>query len=225
MGNLCKHISSVCNCNKFFHKKTLHPLVSVIDFSKATEGVQIRLDCYSIILQQFSCNDFPYGRGRHDFSDGTLSFRAPDQTVDVNIQKGCQQNGQMLVFHPDLILGTTLGQKIKDYTFFKYNLNESLHISCKELAVILQCFEEIIEELNWGVDKYSHVIICNKIELLLNYCKRFYTRQFVTRHDELERLIQQLKSLVDDFLLDKHKSCCTLPCACKFAPKLNLSSY
>ncbi len=219
-----KHIDTVCSCNKLFNEKTLHPLISIIDFSKADEDEDIRLGCYSIMLLHHPINGCDYGKEKYDFNEGVLVFHSPDKAVDIHC-KCCRPNeGYMLVFHPDLLCGTALGEKIKQYSFFKYKEKESLHISAREKTIFQRGLEEIEYELKWGVDRFTQILICNKLELFLNYCLRFYHRQFITRHDANDEAIHKITSAIDTYLKSEKTSDCKQPCPCQFAQKLNMSS-
>ncbi len=224
MTDNIKNIDNVCSCNKLFNEKTLHPLVSIIDFSKVDEDKDIKLGCYSIMLFQQPSPKCDYGGEPYDFTNGVLVFHTPDKTIDIKCKCCRPDEGFMLVFHPDLLCGTALAEKIKQYNFFKYKEKESLHISARELTIVKRGFEDINRELKWGVDKYTQTLICNKIELFLNYCLRFYNRQFITRHDANDQAVQKITTAVDDYLMSEKPSECKTPCPCTFAQKLGLSS-
>ena len=126
--------------------KTLHPLVSVIDLSDSNLTQQnIKLGFYAVLLRECRCGDFLYGRQYYDYSDGTLLFLTPGETIAID---NCllPQKGRMLAFHPDLIGCTSLGQNIQDYSFFSYHKNEALHISAREKQKVSECFDNIREE-------------------------------------------------------------------------------
>src|SRR5574344_2023513 len=145
-------IKNICTCNRLFNEKTLHPLVSVIKLTRCSSEHQIHLDSYSVLLTKCHKDDLTYGHQHYDFSDGTLLFRAPQKTIDFDL---CS-SGTMLVFHPDLIKCTYLGQIIKQYSFFRYKRNESLHLSCNEKRIAKRILDDIAGELKWGVDIYLY---------------------------------------------------------------------
>jgi AraC-like DNA-binding protein len=217
-------IHSICACNKKFHEKTRHPLVSIINLAYEQEDIQLKMGSYAVILRQIDADSYCYGRKKYDFSDGTLIFRSPDKAIALDTDKTTKKYGTMLVFHPELLCGTTLATKIKDYTFFKYKENEALHLSSCEMKQILQAFNCIQDELEWGIDKYSTTIICNKIETLLNYCCRYYNRQFTTRHDASSLQMNEAQKMIDQYLTSQKYDSCNPPCTCKFSTKLGLSS-
>ena len=224
MGNHCKDINTVCSCNKLFNEKTLHPLVSIINLSGKCEEKEIRLNTYSVLIQEHSLLNSG-GRKPYDFNAATVFFRSPDKTISIASEKDYPQSGKLLIFDTDLLCGTNFGKQIKNYTFFKYKPeSESLHVSTAELKTIYNCLDNINYELQWGIDKFSATIISNKIELLLNYCCRFYERQFITRHDAFDETYDTLRNEIDDYMLNGKIHKMGMPCTCCFSRKLNLSS-
>lgn len=180
---------SVAEYNALNNHETLHPLVSVIDFSKAlprswgiNKSVKLNFGLYCIFLKEVKCGDLRYGKHNYDYQEGTLVFISPGQALSIdNTGETYQPKGYALVFHPDLIHGTSLGRHIHNYTFFSYQSNEALHLSEREKKIILDCFSKIEYELERAIDQHSKRLIVSNIELLLNYCVRFYDRQFITR--------------------------------------------
>lgn len=132
---------------------------------------------YAIFLKEAKCGNLTYGCNTYDYEEGTLLFIAPGQVYGIEDngekQKG---HGHALIFHPDLIHGTSLGKNIKDYTFFSYEVKEALHLSAREREVINDTFSKIRYELEHPIDAHSKTLIVSYIELFLNYCKRFYER-------------------------------------------------
>ena len=149
----------VCECNRAFNAETLHPLVSLIDMSSPCDGSRMKTDCYAVVFKHNAKDAEKYGRRPYDFTDGTLLFVTPRKAIDLETN-----DGQMLIFHPSLIKCTPLGVRLKEYSFFKYRQDESLHISCCEEKVVRRCLGCIQDELCWGVDEYSKDIISNIIE-------------------------------------------------------------
>ncbi len=135
-----RNFDMISEYNAFNNHETLHPLVSVIDFSKANRrtGSKMNFGIYCVFLKDVVCGDLIYGRATYDYQEGTLVFVAPGQVVDVaNKTEYYQPMGHALVFHPDLIRGTSLAKSINDYTFFSYNTNEALHLSSRERQLVL----------------------------------------------------------------------------------------
>ncbi|ETD18428.1 MULTISPECIES: helix-turn-helix domain-containing protein [Prevotellaceae] len=194
-------MDTVCSCNKLFDEKTRHPLVSVINLACPCSKDTIRVDCYAVILRQDLSDEPWHGRMGCDFSDSTVFFRKPKKTIDIACGRKHEQKGQLLMFHPDLLCGTALGTRLADYHFLNYQKTEALHLSTAERKTLEQCFADIEHELEWGIDKYSARLIVNKIEMLLNYCCRYYHRQFITRHDVYAEQVESIGRRVDDELL------------------------
>ena len=205
MNNLI-HLQSITDLHTLFGLgNSFHPLVTVLDFSKVTENVaeysKITTDFYSIMFKNYCKNKMKYGRKAIDFQDGNLICIAPNQTIDMDNEEE-EREGKMgwgLFFHPDLIRATTLNEKLKDYTFFNYEISEALHLSDKEKGVLYECVQKIQAELQENIDVYSQYIIVSTIELLLNYCSRFYGRQMITRSQTNKSIISQIESVLTHY--------------------------
>lgn len=196
------NIDSVDAYNKLLGFETLHPLVSVIDMSAAGRIKHMRhaFGLYVIFLKEVKCGDLRYGRHYYDYQEGTLVCVAPGQVVGVEDNgEEFQPKGRALVFHPDLIRGTSLGQRIKEYTFFSYESNEALHLSERERAMVIECLDKIRHELEHAIDRHSKRLIAINIELLLDYCLRFYERQFITRSEVNRDVLTRFERLLDDY--------------------------
>ena len=179
-------LDHVYQYNELMGIETLHPLVSVIDMSKCPRMRHSRrlYGFYCIFLKDVKCGDLRYGRNYYDYQEGTLVFTAPGQVVGVEDNgEVFQPKGWALLFHPDLIRGTSLGRNIGRYTFFSYESYEALHLSEQERHVVIDCLQNIAGELQHAIDKHSRTLIVSNIELLLNYSTRFYERQFITRNN------------------------------------------
>ncbi len=221
------NFDTISDYNDFNNHETLHPLVSVIDFSKAEirTGQKMNFGLYCVFLKDVKCGDLVYGRNYYDYQKGTLVFIAPGQVVDVtNKTEPYQPMGHGLVFHPDLLHGTSLGKSIKSYHFFSYNTNEALHLSEKERGLVLDLFAKIQHELEAGVDKHSKKVIATNIELFLSYCERFYDRQFITREDVNKGFLEKFETLLDEYFQGDQAQTIGLPSVGYCAEKLNLSS-
>jgi AraC-like DNA-binding protein len=218
---------SVSQYNAFNQHETLHPLVSVIDFSKANQRKLRRsyFGFYAVLLKDVKCGDMRYGKNLYDYQEGTLVFIAPGQVVGIETSEELYQpKGHAVVFHPDLIKGTPLGQQIENYTFFTYNVNEALHISERERQLVLDCFAKTRNELEHGVDKHTKTLIADNIELLLNYCVRFYDRQFITRDNAHKGILERFENLLRDFFASDKPQTVGLPSVAYCAGELNLSA-
>jgi len=218
---------TISDYNDFNNHETLHPLVSVIDFSKAEvrTGKKMYFGLYCIFLKDVKCGDIIYGRNYYDYQKGTLVFVSPGQVVDVaNKTEPYQPMGHGLVFHPDLLHGTSLGKTINSYNFFSYQTNEALHLSDKERLLVLNLFSKIKSELELNVDKHSKKLIATNIELLLSYCERFYDRQFITREDVNKGILERFETLLNNYFQSRQTQNFGLPSVAYCAEQLNLSA-
>jgi AraC-like DNA-binding protein len=213
--------------NEFNNHSTLHALVSVIDFAKAEARTRATMytGLYMIALKDVKCGDLRYGNHYYDYSEGTMVFFAPGQILH-NEPKGelYQPAGLCLVFHPDLIKGTALAKQFHEYSFFSYQSNEGLHLSEKERVIILDCFEKIKYEIGQNLDKHSRKLIVSNLELLLNYCTRFYDRQFITREVANNGILEQFEKSLNAYFSSDNLKQNGLPSVAYFAEELHLSA-
>lgn len=212
--------------NTFNKNVTKHPLISVVDLSKADprQGSRMFFGFYTIFLKDVNCGDLVYGRNTYDYQEGTLVFIGPGQVAGANSNgEFYQPKGYALVFHPDLILGTSLGRRIQEYTFFGYQSNEALHLSDRERTLILDCFSKIEYELERSIDKHSKKLIAANIELFLDYCVRFYDRQFITRDHVHEGILAKFETLLNDYFISDKPDTIGLPSVAYCADELHLS--
>ncbi len=221
-----RRFETINDYNAFNNNETLHPLVSVIDLSKADprQGSRMYFGFYTVFLKDVKCGDLVYGRHTYDYQEGTLVFLALGQVAGIN-SKGeiYQPKGYALVFHPDLIHGTPLGRHIQDYSFFSYQSNEALHLSERERKIVLDCFSKIEYELEHAIDKHSKQLIVSNIELFLNYCTRFYDRQFITRDNVHKGVLERFENLLNDYFETDKAQTNGLPSVAYCAAELNLS--
>ena len=221
-------ISSITQFNTRRGQETQHPLVSVLDQSKSQKITANRYlsEVYIVFLKDLRCEDFQYGRSKYDYQEESLLFISPNQVFGFDLPEDTliQPSGWALVFHPDFIKGSHLGKKIHEYGFFSYDVSEALHISERERQTILECFGKIKEELEHGIDKHSKTLILNNIELCLNYCTRFYDRQFISREtlnkDVLVKFEQTLSNYFESDLPQNNG----IPTVAYCAEKLNFSA-
>ncbi|WP_028524626.1 helix-turn-helix domain-containing protein [Runella limosa] len=221
-------LSSVTQFNSRRGQETLHPLVSVLDQSKSQKIRANRYlsELYVIFLKDVKCEQMTYGRNQYDYQDETLIFIAPGQVFGFNLpdEIWVQPSGWALVFHPDFIKGTSLGRKMNEYGFFSYDANEALHISERERQIVLECFKKIKEELEHGIDKHSKTLIVSNIELFLNYCVRFFDRQFITRETLNKDILVRFEALLNDYFGANLPQTIGLPTVAYCAEKLHLSA-
>jgi len=177
-------LDTVRQYNDYLGVDTLHPLVSVVNFDEVPVVMQYRhyMGIYAIFLKNNSCGDIVYGCQTYDYEDGTLVFVSPGQVYGIHSHgKAVVPSGYALVFHPDFIKDTQLGKVIRNYSFFSYEVFEALHLSKKEKDTIVGILQKIAQEIDQNIDRHSKTLVAFNIELLLNYCMRFYDRQFLTR--------------------------------------------
>lgn len=203
------HLHSVADLYKLFGLgNSQHPLVAVLDFSKVNDQVgeftKISTDFYSVMFKNYCENTIKYGRKAIDFQDGNLICIAPNQTIEIDTEIEPKQNmlGWGLFFHPDLIRATSLHDKLKSYSFFNYEVSEALHLSDKEKNILWECVQKIQLELQENIDVHSQHIIVSTIELLLNYCSRFYGRQMITRSQTNKSIIAQIENILTKYFAE-----------------------
>jgi AraC family transcriptional activator of pobA len=226
MGNEMRRFETINDYNVFNNNPTLHPLVSVVDLSKADprQGSRMYFGFYTIFLKDVKCGDLVYGRGTYDYQEGTLVFLAPGQVAGMNSNGEIYQpKGFALIFHPDLIHGTSLGKHIQDYSFFSYQSNEALHVSDHERKIVLDCFSKIEYELERAIDKHSKRLIVSNIELFLDYCVRFYDRQFITRDNLHKGILERFETLLNNYYDSDQPQTIGLPSVAYCAGELHLS--
>ena len=207
-----------------------HPLVAVVDFAKVSghvsNGVKISAEFYSVMFKNSSNNNIRYGRTPFDFQNGSLICMAPGQVIEMdNELDESSENmpGWGLFFHPDLIRNTSLNDKIQAYTFFSYEMSESLHLSEKEKQVLYDCVLKIEAELQENIDVHSRDILVSTIELLLNHCSRFYGRQFITRKNSNNAVLVQVERLLSAYYKRQDLSARGLPTVKSLAAQVYLS--
>jgi AraC family transcriptional regulator, transcriptional activator of pobA len=226
-------IDTIAAYNEIAGHETLHPMVSVINFSKSkpwnwpagpATSIKINYGFYGVFLKEVKCGDLKYGCDYYDYQEGSLLFFAPGQTFEVeNFGEKFQPKGFALLFHPEFIRGTSLGKRIQEYTFFGYQSNEALHLSKRERKIILDSFSKIQYELSHAIDHHTKRLMISNIELFLNYCVRFYDRQFTTRDTVIKGVIQRLDELLNTFFNSDKPQAIGLPTVAYCASELNFS--
>lgn len=195
-------LDSIDTYNKLYGLTTRHPLVTVVDLKDAKQmanHIRFTYGVYALFLKNGAGCSVKYGRKRYDYQEGTVVSFSPGQIVEVDMPDSELSNDVIgLIFHPDLIYGTLLGEKISSFGFFDYSQLESLHLSDSERKIFLDCLAKIDSELEHPVDGHSAAVLTANIQLLLEYLHRFYDRQFITRHkvnsEIVARFERQLKN-------------------------------
>lgn len=200
--NIIDRIDNIQEYNDYFGVETLHPLVTVIDCNEAKPLRYGRkfFSIFAILLKDLECGTLKYGRSVYDYQRGTMLFIAPGQVMGAaDDGQSHQPAGLIVAFHPEFLRGTHLAKSIKEYSYFSYNANEALHLSEQERKTITDCMAQIKEELRHPIDKHSKSLITDKIKLLLDYCVRYYDRQFITRENANSDVMSRFEELLDDY--------------------------
>ncbi len=212
--------------NRFFGFETRHPLVGIVHFdgSVPQSTHRMTLGFYALFLKKTTGCIINYGKTVYDFDDETVVSFAPGQTISVHrLEDGPAPEAIGLLFHPDFLHRTSLGQKMKQYSFFSYASNEALHLSTEERIILQDYMEKIVRELQHPIDKFSKSLIISNIEVMLNYCMRFYERQFFTREDMNHDALARFERLLDDYLYSDTAAKEGIPTVKYFADKICLS--
>ena len=223
-----KKINSIKELHSFLGLPSpLNPLLTIIDHSQTQNNKQhthqkLLLDFYNISIKRSFKGKLKYGKNVYDFDDGTMSFMAPNQIISVDNKEERNIDGWSLLFHPDLIRQYPLGKAIKNYGYFSYTVNEALHLSDEEDKTIEVIIQNIQREINSRLDNFSQDVIVSNLELLLSYCNRFYSRQFITRKMATNDLLSNFEGILDNIF--SSNSDFALPTVEKLATELNVSS-
>lgn len=222
------HLHNMADLFKLFNLGSHHhPLVAVMDFSKVSETIdqhtKITTDFYSIMFKNYCSNHIKYGRKAIDFQDGNLICIAPGQVIEIDNEVAPREDmlGWGLFFHPDLIRATALYEKIQQYGFFEYEISEALHLSEKEKTILYELVQKIESELKENIDDYSQPIVVSSIDLLLEYCKRFYGRQLITRREANSSIVSTIENTLKAYFANKEIN--ELPSVKNLAAQVHLS--
>lgn len=223
-------IKSISQVHEAFgFEKPTHPLISVIDvseleFSDDLVGIKYSSELYTIAMKDASCG-MQYGRNTYDFDEGVLIFTGPNQVItSTQPQAKGSVNGWLLSFHPDLIRNTHLGDIIDQYSFFSYDVHEALHLSDQEQETITDCIRKIEEETKGRIDSMSQRVIVSNLELLLNYCMRFYERQFNTRTATHKDTVSKVNDYLKYYFKEGQLTEFGVPSVQNMADSVNLSA-
>lgn len=209
--------------------KPLHPLISLVDYGKIKADTAdlekgMVLNFYKISYKKNFTGKIKYGQNHYDFDEGGLSFFLPNQVITA-LEDEADYSGYTLLIHPDFILGHPLGRNIRNYGFFDYSVTEALYLSDKEKNVIMSIFDNIQTELESAIDQISQDVLISQIELLLNYSKRFYTRQFITRKMANNDLLVRFETALSEYFDDDKPSLIGIPTVAQLASPLNVSPH
>lgn len=211
----------------------VHPLISLVEENDAMKKpemsdelfeVRFTTDLYAIMFKDKISGSIGYGRNSYDYQEGTLIFSSPGQVFTSPSRQDVEhKQGWTLLVHPDLFARSTLGAKIGSYSYFSYAINEALHLSEKEQKFVYEVVRKIQEEYSQNIDQHSQNLILSNLELLLNYCLRFYDRQFYTRTNLHQDIVidfeRKLKAYFDSEQVLENG----VPATGYFGTQLNLS--
>lgn len=217
---------SIDTYNKLYGLPSQHPLVAVVDLKKATKlvsNLRINYGLYALFLKNGVNCSIKYGRRYYDYQEGTIVSFSPGQTIEMeDVQPVKSPDVIGLLFHPDLIFGTPLADKISSFNFFDYSQMEALHLSPDEKEIFLDCLEKIKREISRPVDHHSASVLSANIQLLLEYLHRFYDRQFTTRHKVNSEVVARFEKELRAYYAGPRMGN-DIPTVAHFARLLNLS--
>ena len=200
------HIESIEEAHQFLKLGTpQHPLITVFKFGREQsqsfiENFKFSLGLYKIsMIVNCQYTISKYGRNSYDFQEGSMIFTSPNQVLEFNNKNIEDDRSWTLLFHPDLIRQSDLGERIYKFSFFQYASNEALHISEEERTTVSSIIDKIIEEYSKENDPHSQILILSHLELLLNYCVRFYDRQFHTRTNVNKDLVTKFELFITNY--------------------------
>lgn len=208
--------------------KPQHPLVSFVNLADVQDFCEVPANSfvynfYSICIKNDFAGKLKYGQNYYDFDAGVMSFFAPGQVISTETTDEIALSGSWLIVHPDFLRNYGLAKTIKNYGYFSYAVNEALHLSEKEARMITGIMRSIEAEYNAAIDRFSQNVIVAHIELLLNYCDRFYNRQFITRQTANHDLLTKMETLLSDYFDGEQVRELGLPTVQYVAKELNVS--
>ena len=224
------NVKSISQAHEIFGlNRPKHPLVSVykhkdIDINSIPKGVRFSLDLYHIIFKVGHSGSLQYGRNSYDFQDGTIIFTAPGQVITSGgLENYNKPQGWSLLFHPDLIRKSELGENIKKYSFFSYDVHEALHVSEDEKQNIAELAKKIVKEYTQNIDKHSQNLIVSNIQLMPDYCTRYYDRQFYIRTNLNKDIVSKFEQLINNYFISDKPLEMGIPTVTYFGRELNMS--
>lgn len=226
------HIKTIEEVHKMLGlKKPKHPMVSILPITDEVVNfdygdVTYILDFYQISLKENLTGTFLYGRNQYDFSEGTMIFTQPGQTIQMDENEKVENaKGYILLFHPDLIQRSGLLDEISNYPFFKYDANEALHLSEGERDHIYSLLDKIAEEYQRSIDTHTQDIIIGSISMLLKYAQRYYDRQFFTRKNANQDILGRFEKLIQNYFNSDDVIQNGIPTVKELGESLGMSSH
>ncbi|OKS85731.1 helix-turn-helix domain-containing protein [Mucilaginibacter polytrichastri] len=221
---------SVSDYHAVMHlEKPAHPLISVvrledISLNSSKDLEKIVFNFHTIFLKRNFDGRVKYGQKYYDFDSGTMAFYAPKQLISLEGVQPSKVEGRMLIIHPDFLHGYPLAKKIKEYGFFDYATYEALHLSQTEDKIVSGLMQNLQQEIVARIDSYTQDVLIGHIDLLLSYCNRFYTRQFITRKKVSSDLLLKFESILKEYLSEDKAGTSGLPTVQYFADQLFVSA-
>ena len=207
--------------------KPRHPLISVFHHTPqmhmSFQDIRITGNLYLISMKE-GTGSLGYGRHNYDFEEGTMTFISPGQVISgVEGEPVNDDRGWSIIFHPDLIRKTALGKSIDTFSFFNYEVNEALHLSDREKKSLFELVSKIEEEINLNTDKHTQALIVSNLELILNYCTRFYDRQFYTRTDHNKDVVSRFETFLKEYFNEARQLELGVPSVAYCSGQMNMS--
>lgn len=225
MANEVK-IDTIRRLNDYYGFEHLNPMIAVGHYTGEPEpGATIyEFGIYAIYIKETKGCELNYGLTKYDFDEMSVTAFAPGQKVTTVVEEGQPQpRWTVLAFHPDFLARTSLGGKMSSYGYFSYNSNEALHLSKEEVDLLSAVLSLIEREMKHSIDRHSRSIVISHIEVILDYCLRFYERQFYSREVINSTVIEKFNALLDGYMANEIREK-GLPTVAYFADRLNLSS-
>ncbi|WP_295895681.1 helix-turn-helix transcriptional regulator [uncultured Vibrio sp.] len=205
MSNII-HIKTISQIHKALGLPApMHPLVSLIQIDERVTSYDYGTatyvyDFYQIAFKSGITGDIAYGRNHYDYDQGSMIFTKPGQAQHYsNTSETEDEHGWVLLFHPDLIRRSGMASQMESYSFFSYDTNEALHVSERENNILSDLVGQIEEEYNQNIDKHTQGLIVSNIELILNYCTRYYERQFIVRQNHNLDLMEKVDGILRQY--------------------------
>lgn len=210
--------------------KPEHPLISVINFGqiKCYSDQALRSVCYNfycIALKKGFEGKMKYGQNYYDFDEGVMTFFAPNQIVSTEIVSDLKLSGWWLVVHPDFLISYPLSKNIREYGYFSYAVNEALHLSEKEETAVTNIMQTLTQEYHAPIDKFSQDVMIAQIELLLTYCNRYYNRQFITRKNAGNDMLDKMEHILEQYIKADNLQLIGIPSVDYLAKELHVTSH
>lgn len=224
MANEVK-IDTIRRLNDYYGFEHLNPMIAVGHYKGEPEpgATTYEFGVYAIYIKETKGCDLNYGLTKYDFDEMSVTAFAPGQKVTTVVEEGQEQpRWTVLAFHPDFLASTSLGGKMSAYGYFSYNSNEALHLSKEEVDLLSAVLSLIEREMKHSIDRHSRSIIISHIEVFLDYCLRFYERQFYSREVINSTVIEKFNALLDGYIANEIREK-GLPTVAYFADRLNLS--